>query len=288
MASEIEAVQTTEEYSMPSPAGVAECTAPSLSTGETIASLMVQEGYVTKEQLRYAKRIRSKLRSPKTVIGVLEELHFIRTEDVRETLRSQKVEIPLGALLVELGYLRESDLRMALSLHMEKPGFKLGRILVENHFLAEEDLVEVLSFQLGFENLTPTRFPPDPEFLRLAPISWFRSRDCIPLERRDGKVLMAFADPMDKVQIEAARSLSTNSSRYCRHVVGSGSGNPLADTLPPTSRHEGRPNSACRERNLRPGGSSGTNRTAAPTPVQPELVYGPTERIHRSSCKQRG
>jgi type IV pilus assembly protein PilB len=207
MASEIEAVQTTEENSMPAPARVAECTAPPLSAGETIASLMVQEGYVTKEQLRYAKRIRSKLRFPKTLIGVLEELHFIRTEDVRETLRSQKVEIPLGALLVELGYLRESDLRMALSLQMEKPGFKLGRILVENHFLAEEDLVEVLSFQLGFENLTPARFPPDPEFLRLAPISWFRSRDCIPLERRDGKVLMAFADPMDKVQIEATRSL---------------------------------------------------------------------------------
>ena len=60
-------------------------------------------------------------------------------------------------------------------------------------------------------------------------------------------------------------------------------------TLFPRHRQRnGRPDAACRERNLRPGGLSGTHRPAAPTPVQPELVHGPAERIHRPRCKQRG
>jgi type IV pilus assembly protein PilB len=180
---------------------------PQQSAGEAIANLLIKTGHVTPEQLRYALRIRSKLHSGNTLIRVLQELHFVQMEEVRETLRANILEIPLGALLVELGYLRESDLKMALSLQKENPGVRLGRILMEHHFLAEEDLVEVLSFQLGFENLTPSLFQPDPEFLRFAPISWFRARDCVPLARRDGKILMAFADPMDRPQVEATRRL---------------------------------------------------------------------------------
>ncbi len=87
---------------------------------------------------------------------------------------------------------------------------------------------------------------------------------------------------------ESLSHYSAYSPRYRRPVVRSGSGNPLADTLPPTSQPERHPNSACRERNLRSGGLSGTYRRAAPTLVEPELVHGPAERIHRSGGKQRG
>ncbi len=179
----------------------------SRSAGETIAMLLVKKGLITEDQLRYAQRVRSKLQSARTLIGVLQELRFVKPEEVRTSLRANLVEIPLGALLVELGYLRETDLNMALSLQKEKPGTRLGRILLENHFITEVDLVEALSFQLGFENMSPMLFPPDPDVLRIAPITWFRSRDCVPLGKRDGAALIAFADPMDRTQIDAARRL---------------------------------------------------------------------------------
>jgi type IV pilus assembly protein PilB len=175
------------------------------TAGEMIASLLVRTGHIKADQLRYAQRIRSKLQSAKTLISVLQELHFVKSEEVREALRSNILEIPLGTLLVELSYLRESDLEMALSLQKEMPNTKLGRILIENHMLTEEDLIEVLSFQLGFENVEPMLFPPDLEALRLAPIAWFRSRDCVPLGKRDGATLVAFADPLDRLVVEAAR-----------------------------------------------------------------------------------
>ena len=60
-------------------------------------------------------------------------------------------------------------------------------------------------------------------------------------------------------------------------------------TLFPRHRDlRGTPNSACREGDLRLGGLSGTYCRAAQTPVQPELVHGPAERIHRPGGKQRG
>jgi type IV pilus assembly protein PilB len=178
-----------------------------VSKGDLIAAFLVKAGRITTEQLSYGRRVHGKLKSSKTLIGVLQDLHFVTPEVVRETLRGNYLEMPLGALLVELGYIRETDLKIAISQQKDKPGTKLGHILVENHIITEETLIEVLSFQLGFENLTPALFPLDPDLARLAPMQWYRANSCVPLGRRDGAVLMAFADPMDRQHVEAARRI---------------------------------------------------------------------------------
>jgi type IV pilus assembly protein PilB len=175
--------------------------------GQRIADLLVKAGHITAEQLQYATRVQSKLPTARTLISILQELHFVTAELVRDTLRANALSVPLGALLVELGYLHESDLKTALALQAEKPGRKLGQILIEAHLIKEDDLVDVLSFQLGFEHLSPPAFRPDPEFFRLAPVIWFRKRECIPLERRDSAILVAFADPMDRRQVDSVRKL---------------------------------------------------------------------------------
>lgn len=187
--------------------GVASSDGTTRDKGEHIAKLLVQQGRISREQLRYAQRIRGKLSTPRTLIGILQELHFVSPDEVRAMLRANRVDLPLGSLLVELGYLSAADLKMALSLQAEKPGTKLGRIFIEYHLLTEDDLIEVLSYQLGFENLTPSSFPPDPDFLRIAPLSWLRTNECVPLGKRDGAVLMAFTDPSDRKAVDAARRL---------------------------------------------------------------------------------
>jgi type IV pilus assembly protein PilB len=175
--------------------------------GQHIANLLVRHGQITAEQLKYAIRIRSKLSSTKTLVSVLQELHFITAEKLQEVLKTNALSVPLGALLVELGYLRESDLRAALALQAEKPDRKLGEILAEAHLIKEDDLVDALSFQLGYERLSPDDYTPEPEYFRAAPVSWFRSKDCIPLMRREGAVVVAFADPRDQRQIDMVSKL---------------------------------------------------------------------------------
>ncbi len=175
------------------------------ATSTTIGELLVRCGLVTPDQLAYAKRIKAKLGGARTLLAVLEGLHFVAPEQVRETLRANRISVPLGGLLVELGYIGESELEMALSLQSDRPGSRLGSIIVESRYLTEEDLVQVLSMQLGFERLDPLSSSPDPEILRLAPFRWYRSNDLLPLGRRGDSIVVAFADPLNRQQVEWAR-----------------------------------------------------------------------------------
>jgi type IV pilus assembly protein PilB len=201
---EILPTESIPEDRSPEPADTA---AADDSPGEAIAAVLLRAGLLTPEQLKYARRVKSKLPAGNSMLSVLQDLHLITQEQVHQVLRENRLKIRLGALLVETGYLREDDLRAALAIQKERPGTKLGRILLDEHFLEEADLVEMLSYQMGFENLYPLAGPPQAEFIRVAPLAWFRKNECVPIGRRDSAVLMAFADPMDQRQVDAAKDL---------------------------------------------------------------------------------
>ncbi len=174
---------------------------------EVISELLVQEQIITPDQLKHAGRVRNKLLGQRTMISVLQELQYVTAEEVRNTLRANRLSISLGSLLIELGYLREQELKTALMVQAEQPKKKLGQILLELHLLQEEKLVEVLSIQLGFDRLNPLEFQPTTESFQVASLEWFRKNNCIPLARQNGKILVAFADPLDRQQAEGARRM---------------------------------------------------------------------------------
>ncbi len=177
------------------------------SPAEIIGEILVRGNLITPEQLRYARRIQNKLTVSRTLISILEELHIATSDQVRETLKTNRVTVPIGALLVELGFLKESDLKLALALQKERPDTKLGAILVENHLIGEDQLIQVLSIQLGFERLDPLNASPDPQIVHLAPFKWLRTNDLIPIGRRDGSIVVAFSDPINAKHIEAAKRI---------------------------------------------------------------------------------
>jgi type IV pilus assembly protein PilB len=88
---------------------------------EPIAGLLVKSGFLTPEQLRYGRRIQGKLASPKPLLRVLEDLRYVTRDQIQRALQASEVRIPLGALLLELGLIRESDLKSALETHPESP-----------------------------------------------------------------------------------------------------------------------------------------------------------------------
>lgn len=177
------------------------------SASSVIGDLLVRCRLITPEQLQYARRVQGKLDRSRTLLQVLEELRLVSPEKVRIALHENRVSVPLGVLLVELGYLGEAELKMALALQKERPGSRLGSIIVESHFLPEDTLVQALAIQLGFERLNPLAGSPDPALLNLAPLRWFRSNELIPLSRRGSAVVVASADPTGSEQIEAAKRI---------------------------------------------------------------------------------
>jgi len=182
----------------------------STATGLEIAQFLVEDGVLTREQLTHAIRVRSKLSAEKTLLGILNELGYVSSEQQRNTLRKHRVSIRIGALLVELGYLREQDLRAALALQQElretgRP-LKLGDILLENQFIAENKLLEVLADQLGFTQITPELGDVDRKLLDKANPNWCLQRYLLPIRVENGQTLVAFADPIDpRIRLDAER-----------------------------------------------------------------------------------
>lgn len=176
-------------------------------TQEPIVGLLLQKGFLTPEQWRYGRRIRDKLASPKPLLRVLEDLHYVTLVQIQQALQASNARIPLGTLLLELGLIRESDLKSALALQHARPGKKLGQILAENHILEEKVLIEMFSLQLGYPRLSPNGERLDPELMKLAPARLYRQNEFLPLSRRDDGVVVAFVYPLDQGALKAARRL---------------------------------------------------------------------------------
>ena len=183
-----------------------------VDTGTEITRFLIQDNVLTEEKLSYARRVRTKLNSPKPLLSILSELGYVSAEQQRETLKKHRISVKLGALLVELGYLRESDLRTALAIQKESAaGTKLGDILLENHLIDEHKLIEVLADQLGFANIEPEFGSIDRKLLEKAYPGWYRRCNLIPVGIENGQVLVAFADPLDqKTRQEAEQVFGAN------------------------------------------------------------------------------
>lgn len=164
-----------------------------------IARFLVADGVLTEEQLAYAMRVRAKLTMKRPLLSILNEIGYVSPVQQRASLRKHRASVRLGALLVELGYLREQDLRAALALQREAgSGKKLGDILLENHFIQEDKLVEVLADQLGFPQIAPELGNVDQKLLAKAAPNWYLQRYFLPIRLENNHVLVAFADPLDQ------------------------------------------------------------------------------------------
>ena len=106
---------------------------------------------------------------------------------------------------MELGHLRQNDLEAALTIqHDAGEKKKLGDILVEYAFIDEHRLIEILATKLGYPFVDPDFAKIDRELLRQVPMKMFSQHSFVPIERQEHRVLVAFADPLDLEDREAA------------------------------------------------------------------------------------
>ena len=80
---------------------------PSSQNGDAIARLLVEQNLITEEQLIYAKRVKAKLISDRSLVEILKELRLLTNQQLNQVLKQQR----LSAL--------ESQLREARS-HQEE------------------------------------------------------------------------------------------------------------------------------------------------------------------------
>jgi type IV pilus assembly protein PilB len=174
------------------------------SAGETIARLLVDQGLITEEQLIYAKRVKAKLVSERSLVEILKELRVLTNQQLSLVLKQQRVNIRIGDLLVELGQIRQGDLDAALAIQAENKRQKLGDILVEYGFIDEHRLMEILASKLGYPFVEPVFADIDRELLAQVPPKMYTQHTFVPVAKENGRVIIAFADPLDLEDHEAA------------------------------------------------------------------------------------
>ena len=123
----------------------------------------------------------------------------IKREDLRKALDEQKKlgrVKPLGEILVDLGYVAQTDIDEALN-RQRIGGGRLEDTLVQSGKISPAMLARSLAMQLGFEFIDENNFKVDPYAVTLVPEATARRYDSMPIRlENDGKVLVvAMKDP---------------------------------------------------------------------------------------------
>jgi type IV pilus assembly protein PilB len=107
----------------------------------------------------------------------------------------------IGDLLLEIGYITESELKDALSLQHEMD-MKLGNVLAELGYLSEERLVDALEIQLGIPRVDLSNYILNSHLSQYVSENIARRHNAVPYEVEDGTLKVAIEDPTDLVAIE--------------------------------------------------------------------------------------
>ncbi|MBI4892691.1 MAG: Flp pilus assembly complex ATPase component TadA, partial [Acidobacteria bacterium] len=113
----------------------------------------------------------------------------------------------LGEILIGRGQLNQEDLSRALELQQER-GDKLGRVLVDLGFVAQRDVTLALSEQLALP-VAKLDGPPlvSPETEKLS-ARFLRQTRALPLRMDEGALVLAMSDPLDFETLAAVRSVT--------------------------------------------------------------------------------
>src|SRR3981189_1106723 len=113
----------------------------------------------------------------------------------------------LGQILIDQGILTEDQLRIAL-LEQTKQHVPVGRLLVQLGFVSEATLRDALSEKLGLQAVDLGRIIVDPSALKLVPRDMARRYRIFPvaLDRQQKKFIVALADTNNIVALDQLRA----------------------------------------------------------------------------------
>lgn len=170
-----------------------------------IGELLVQEGFITLEQLEEALAVQKSQKVYKPLGEVCVELKLISRSDLNRILRRYRKRIRLGELLLNLGLVSREQLREALE-QQQAEEKKLGTILVDQGVITETALVNTLSVQLGIPKIVPDINLIDKALLKSISIAFLRKHNALPAFKQEDMLTVIMADPLNE---EAVRNLES-------------------------------------------------------------------------------
>lgn len=177
------------------------------SSASKLGELLIQEGYLSPEQLQQLLHRQTQLSQQEKLYKPLGQLcieaKLISSEELQNVLKKHKKHIQLGELLLHLNMITLPQLEAALELQKKSLGMKLGELLLETESLTEHQLVEALSIQLGIPRVFPAVELLDTELLERFELRYLEEELCIPMRLETQGLTVIMANPLDDKLIQA-------------------------------------------------------------------------------------
>ncbi|PYE51871.1 type II/IV secretion system protein [Deinococcus yavapaiensis] len=108
----------------------------------------------------------------------------------------------LGAILLEQGYVNDSDLQRALDRHSEVGG-RLSDILIDAGMVGERRIARAIEEALGIPLVNLSVLQPSAEALASLPAAGAQQHQAVPFALASGTLRVAFVDPLNSLAVEA-------------------------------------------------------------------------------------
>lgn len=123
---------------------------------------------------------------------------------------------PLGELLIDLGFLKNEQLQIALDVQKASPKF-LGEILQDLNFVTAEEFAEAIAMQNNLEFIDLESVIPSEEALKLVPHNIAKSLNILPMSVDDHYLIVATGEVNDLKTQDYLRKVSHKQVKF---VVG--------------------------------------------------------------------
>jgi type IV pilus assembly protein PilB len=141
---------------------------------------------------------------------------MISTSDISQT-SGKKAGIRFGELLLSKGLLNRRELTEALNEQRSRGG-RIGEIIVKLKMVSDEDVNCALAEHLATERVHLDGKDIDMNVARLVPEALAKRFNLVAIDEKDGKVLVAMADPLD---IVATDTITMKTGREIQPVLSS-------------------------------------------------------------------
>jgi len=116
--------------------------------------------------------------------------------------------IPIGEVLLELGYITKEQLAQALNEQSKDNSKRLGSIIVELGFITEHQLLEALGQRLNIRLISIRTYPVDINSVARIPKHLAVKYKAIAIGERNGNLVVAVNDPLNLYAVEDIRQLA--------------------------------------------------------------------------------
>ncbi len=103
----------------------------------------------------------------------------------------------LGEILVELGFIQDSEIMDAL-IEAKKTGQYIGAVLVKRGKITKEQLGKALAHQFNIQYIALGNVDIDKSVLKLLPDEFMRENQVLPIAKEGGRLVVAMVDPRNR------------------------------------------------------------------------------------------